>query len=120
MKTEENIIQKESITVEYFYNKIKDLFPIKLITDPMGFERIITDQNLHRPGLALAGFVDLFSFTRVQIFGNTEMRYLNQLKSEERIKSLERIFQFEIPCVVLTDNNPAIDEIFQVAKKYGG
>lgn len=118
MKTKENIIQKQSITVEYFYNKIKDRFPIKLLTDPMGFERIITDQNLHRPGLALAGFVDLFSFTRVQIFGNTEIRYLNQLESGERIKALERIFQFEIPCVILTDNNPPIEEIFQVAKKY--
>jgi HPr kinase/phosphorylase len=118
MKTKENVVQKQSITVEYFYNKIKDLFPINLLTEPLGFERIITDQNLHRPGLALAGFVDLFSFTRVQIFGNTEMRYLKQLESKERIKALERIFQFEIPCVVLTDNNPPLDEIFQVAKKY--
>lgn len=118
MKTQDTIIQKQSITVEYFYNKIKDRFPIKLLTEPLGFERIITDQNLHRPGLALAGFVDLFSFTRVQIFGNTEIRYLKQLDSDERIDALERIFQFEIPCVVLTDNNPPIEEIFQVSEKY--
>lgn len=118
MKSKENIIQKKSITVEYFYEKIKDRFPIKLLTDPMGFERIITDQNLHRPGLALAGFVDLFSFTRVQIFGNTEIKYLNKLDSKERINALERIFQFEIPCVVLTDNNPPLEEIYKVAKKH--
>ncbi|MGE5411983.1 MAG: hypothetical protein ACM3MI_13565, partial [Clostridiales bacterium] len=73
---EKNIVKKESITVDFFIKNVKDRFKLTLFTDESGFNRKIFDQNLHRPGLALAGFVELFSYTRVQIFGNTENKYL--------------------------------------------
>ena len=70
-------------------------------------ERQITDKNLHRPGLALAGYVGLFTFHRVQIFGNTEINYLKSLAPEERITAVRRLFEFEIPCIVVTNGNNA-------------
>ena len=81
------ISRKEFITVEFFYNNSKDLFQLELYSDISGFNKRIFEQNLHRPGLALAGFVDLFSFSRVQVFGNTETQYLSQLDKEEKDKS---------------------------------
>ena len=76
---QKSISRKEYITVEYLYSNIKDKFKIKLYSDKSGFDKKIHDQNLYRPGLALAGFVDLFTYSRVQVFGNTEMRYLDHL-----------------------------------------
>ena len=67
-----NISRKDNITVEFFYKTITEKFGLKLFSDEVGMDRLITDQNLHRPGLALAGFVDLFSYSRIQIFGNTD------------------------------------------------
>jgi HPr kinase/phosphorylase len=96
----------------------KDLFKLKLFSDNSGFERKIIDQNLHRPGLALAGFVDLFSYSRVQIFGNTEMRYLSQLSEEKKADSIERIFKFSIPCIILTDGNKPFPKMIELANKY--
>ncbi len=115
----ENIVMKKHITVEFFFKNIKDRFNIKLITEPYGFDRLITDQNLHRPGLALAGFVELFTCTRVQVFGNTEIKYLDQLDSESRKKSLERLFRFEIPCLILSNGNTPPAEMTELASKYG-
>ena len=112
------ISRREFITVEFLYENCKDLFHLKLFSDTSGFSRKIYDQNLHRPGLALAGFVGLFSFSRVQVFGNTEMRYLNQLNDEDRIKAIDRIFQFSIPCIVLTDNNKPFPELIELSNKY--
>lgn len=113
-----SISRKEHLTVGYFYENIKERFKVKLYSDESGFGKKINDQNLHRPGLALAGFVDLFSFSRVQVFGNTELRYLMQLSDDDKKKSLERIFQFDIPCIILTDNNKPIQILLELANKY--
>lgn len=116
---EKNITQKESITVEFFYNNTKDRFKMKLLNDRVGFDREIKDQNLHRPGLPLAGFLQLFSFNRIQVFGNTEMRYLKSLTVKERIKSLEKIFKYEIPCFIITNDNLPSKEMIELANKSG-
>ncbi|MCU7495004.1 MAG: HPr kinase/phosphorylase [Ignavibacteria bacterium] len=115
---DKTIIKKESITVDFFYKNVKDRFKLTLFTDESGFSRNIYDQNLHRPGLALAGFVELFSYTRIQIFGNTEMKYLNQLTQEERARTLRKIFQFDIPCIILTDGNEPFPEMISLANEF--
>ena len=115
-KTKET--KKQNISVGFLYESNKTRLKLKPLTGEVGFDRGIKDKNIHRPGLALAGYVQLFTYDRVQIFGNTEMRYLEQLKDEDRKKSLQTIFKFEIPCIVITSNN-VIDETFlQLAQQH--
>jgi len=111
------ISRKEFITVEFLYENSKDLAKLNLISDTSGFNRKIYEQNLHRPGLALAGFVDLFSFSRVQVFGNTEMKYLAQLIYEKRVEAIKRIFKFSIPCIILTDSNKPFPELLELSNQ---
>jgi HPr kinase/phosphorylase len=115
---EKNISKKESITVEFFYNRTKDKFKLKLLNEQVGLTREIKDQNLHRPGLPLAGFLDLFSYSRIQVFGNTENRYLINLNVEDRKNALETIFKYNIPCVVVTEDNQPTEEMINLANKY--
>lgn len=115
---EKAISRKDSITVEFFYENTKKLFDIKLITKSTNFDRKISDQNLHRPGLALAGFVDLFAYTRIQVLGNTEIRYLENLSEKEQRKSLTTLFKFEIPCIILSNNNKPTPLLLELSKKY--
>ncbi|MDP3684046.1 MAG: HPr kinase/phosphorylase, partial [Ignavibacteria bacterium] len=82
------ISRTASIDVKFFYNNAKSRFKLTLHSDETGFSREIKEQNVHRPGLALAGFVELFSYERVQIFGNTEISYLKNLSVEKRLKAL--------------------------------
>ncbi len=114
-----SISKKESITVEYFYEKIKDIVDIKLLTPHgLGFGNEIHEQNLHRPGLALAGFVDLFTHDRVQLIGNTEYKYCMSLSEDELKNSLEKLFNFGIPCIVITNNNDPGEILLAYAIKY--
>jgi len=115
---EKNISKKESITVEFFYNRTKNKFKLKLLNEQVGLTREIKDQNLHRPGLPLAGFLDLFSYSRIQVFGNTENRYLSNLNVEDRKHALETIFKYSIPCVVVTEDNQPSEEMITLANKY--
>lgn len=116
--TDKNITRKESITVDFFYRQAKDRFDLKLFTDESGFERIINQQNLHRPGLALAGFVELFSYDRVQIVGNTEVRYLKKLTKKERSATLKKIFNFEVPCIIFTNGHIPSSEVIKLANEH--
>jgi HPr kinase/phosphorylase len=112
------ISRREYITVDFLFTNSKDMFKLKLYSDDSGLEKKIFEQNLHRPGLALAGFVDLFSYSRVQVFGNTEMRYLKQLPEEKQLETLQRLFSFDIPCIILTDGNKPFDLLVECSNKH--
>ena len=88
---EKSISRKEYISVDFFFKNAKRIGKLELFSKNPDMERKITDQNLHRPGLALAGFVDLFSFSRVQVFGNTEVRYLKKLSTDKQDKAFRTI-----------------------------
>jgi HPr kinase/phosphorylase len=45
------------------------------------------------------------------------VRYLNKLTTNQLIKSLDVIFEFDIPCIVLTDNNKPITALLEYAEK---
>ncbi len=119
IKIDQNSIKrKENITIGFLYDNAKTICKLKLLTESNDFSKKIFDQNLHRPGLALAGFVDLFSYSRVQVFGNTEMRYLEQLSEDKKKESLERIFKFNIPSIILTDDNDAFPSLLEKANEH--
>jgi HPr kinase/phosphorylase len=79
----------------------------------------VTESNLHRPGLALAGYVDLFTHQRVQILGNTEHRYLRHLKEEAQEEAFRNITQFDLPCIIGTDDNELPSSIVEIATEAG-
>ncbi len=110
--------RKKCITVGYLFDSNKDRLRLQQLNGDIGFGREISDKNIHRPGLALAGYVELFTYNRVQIFGNTEIRYLKHLMLAERIRCFETIFQFDIPCIVITNENTFDDELLSIATEH--
>jgi HPr kinase/phosphorylase len=112
--------KKDSISVDFFYNECKDRFKLKKATSKkIPEDKIIKEKDLHRPGLALAGYVGLFTHTRVQIFGNTEINYLKQLSRQERLLTLKRLLTFDIPCLIVTNNNKVPNELLKIADEKG-
>jgi HPr kinase/phosphorylase len=111
--------RRESITVGFFFERNKDRLKMVALNGEVGFEKVIRDKSIHRPGLALAGYVELFTFDRVQIVGNTETRYLRHLSLAERIKSVETLFKFDIPCIVISGENTLDDELVAIATRHG-
>src|SRR5699024_7280200 len=72
-----------------------------------------------RPGLALAGFVKLFTYQRLQIIGNTETRYLKSLSTDEQCEAFSNLLQFDIPALFITHNNDLAAPLLQMAKENG-
>ena len=88
-----------SVTVE----KMKDQLKLELLTPEIDLEeRKITQCDVNRPALQLAGFFDYFDPTRLQIIGKVEHTYLEKMSEEERNKRIKRLMSYkEIPCIVI-------------------
>jgi HPr kinase/phosphorylase len=108
---------KRLLTVESLFTENKKRLKLKLVNDESGFGRVIKNPELHRPGLALTGFLDLFTYDRIQILGNTEIQYLKSLTTEHRKASLEKVLGYDLPCIIITDNNKTPQELIPIAKK---
>jgi len=104
-----------SLTVGIVYNDIKKRLKLSLLNSKNGLGRTIINPELHRPGLALTGFLDLFTYDRIQVLGNTEIQYLSSLTPAKRKASLEKILGYEIPCIIITDNNRVPRELIPLA-----
>ena len=114
--------QKEAITVAFMTRQLRENVgvAIEAINEEVGAdEREVTERNLHRPGLALAGYVDLFTHQRVQILGNTETQYLEHLEASARREAFDHLIQFPIPCLVLTDGNRLDQTLVSMATEAG-
>ena len=58
-------------------------FSLEKVYVPDNFDSImVTTPEISRPGLALAGFFEIFEAARVQIIGYAEYRYLETLSPE--------------------------------------
>jgi HPr kinase/phosphorylase len=110
---------KSSITVSFLYEANKQRLKLTLLAGEAGLAKEIRDKNVHRPGLALAGYVQLFRYDRIQIFGNTEMRYLEHLTKEQRENSIKQLFQFEMPCIFVTNSNVIEQSFLDLATSHG-
>lgn len=121
MPREPKAFKKDFVTVRFLIEKLRDRVGLTIENlNEVDLEKIhVTESELHRPGLALAGYVDLFTHHRVQILGNTENQYLAQLESEARKKAFQNIIQFPVPCIFLTENNMLDPELVELAAGAG-
>ncbi len=117
MKREPKTVSKEFITVQFMVETMREVVRVDIhaVNRVDAAKRKVTESNLHRPGLALAGYVDLFTHQRVQVMGNTENRYLGHLDPEQRRKAFRYLIQFEIPCIILTERNRLDPTLIEMA-----
>jgi HPr kinase/phosphorylase len=109
----------KTITIGTFLAGNKERLGLELIAGTNGLGNVIVSPEMNRPGLALAGFVDLFTYNRVQLLGNTEILYLETLPANRRVEAIDIICQFDIPCILLTNGFRPPSEMVEIcnAKK---
>jgi len=107
------------LTVEKIYNDRKDFLDITLLNSDAGLKKKILSSEVHRPGLALTGFLERFSHQRTQVLGETEMTYLSRMNREMLIEAGERIFGSDIPLMIVSKGlTPPLD-FLGIADKHG-
>lgn len=93
---------------------------LEILYMPEGGEEIkIISNDVHRPGLQLAGFFDYFDHSRLQIMGKVELSFMDGMSSQERAAVLDRLFEFKFPALIITRNLEPYPEMIANAKAHG-
>lgn len=90
-----------ALTVRKFFEAGRERLQLSVTTGEENLDRVIHEECLNRPGLALSGFLKYFAHRRLQIFGWAELHYLKSLPPAERDARLHLFFKQSVPGVVL-------------------
>ena len=92
----------EALGLKRVYDAKKKYLPIEV-------------SNSTRPGLQLADYWDFFAYERPQLLGLVEMTYLSSLDESTRRARLTKLFNYDLPCIVICRNIPCFDEMLILA-----
>ncbi|MCQ2473049.1 MAG: HPr(Ser) kinase/phosphatase [Saccharofermentans sp.] len=102
-----------------FLSEIVKAYNLEVVYDSGDIEsRRICVADVTRPGLQLAGYYDHFGPDRIQVIGNMEHAYLENLSSEERAKSVSALFEKNIPALIVTRDHKVHKEILDSAREF--
>jgi len=120
-ENQEVIPRREKVDVHSLVERLKETIQVELTPcagQKHAKDNYVVEADLHRPGLALAGYVDLFTYQRIQIIGNTECRFLRNLNEEDMLKAFKQLVSFDLPVIFLTDSNNLPDKALKLAEEH--
>ena len=82
-------------------------------------EKMITQSDINRPALQLAGFFDYFDHHRVQIIGQVEFTFMEKQGLEKSMEMMEKIMSYKVPCIVFCRDIPVEKEFIELSEKFG-
>ncbi|MFC2076244.1 HPr(Ser) kinase/phosphatase [candidate division KSB1 bacterium] len=115
----QNGIKAGSLKVGEFLESNREDLELELLTDEASLASKITDSDIFRPGLVLAGYTEVFLHHRIQIFGETEVSFLATLSDRKRREAIDRFFVFQLPCIIVTKKLPVPEDIRTRANEKG-
>jgi len=107
---------QKALTVGEFLELSRKTLDLHVIAGKAGLDKPLTTGEWNRPGVAFAGFLNVFAFDRIQVLGNTEVSYLRSLSSRERRRRLKSVFRYAIPCFVVTSQCRVPSEFLEQAQ----
>ena len=108
-----------AISIAEFYEEHGKELRLKLLSARVGFDRVIREPTINRPGLALTGFYDYFAGKRIQVLGNSEFAYLASLSPEDRLERLRALCSRKIPCIVVSRGKVPSADMIRIAQENG-
>jgi len=91
----------QSLSAARLFEDQRQDLQLDQLTESLASRREITVSDIHRPGMALMGFVGNFLPERIQILAQTELTYLDTLSEQQVRDAVDRLFQFDMPLIVV-------------------
>lgn len=107
-----------SIKLKELLENGADRLSLELVWGEDYLDRVVEENALNRPGLALAGFFQYFAQRRLQVFGLAEFTYLKSLEPKKRKVLLCGILEKNIPAIIVARNRNPLPELRELAEEY--
>lgn len=107
-----------TISIAEFIEKSSEILDLSVLAGRGGLEKKrISSPRIQKLGLALAGFAHYIHEGRIQIVGQSEISYLNQLPSEKRIRAVKNLDLDKICCILITKSLAPPPELLEIAEE---
>jgi HPr kinase/phosphorylase len=111
-------MQKKLLSVKEFFEDTSDALSLEVLGQATDGTLPITLSDIHRPGLALTGFMQNFLNERIQVLGETEILYLSTRGDDERRHDIENLFTVPLICFIVTRDLEVPQDLIEVADKH--
>lgn len=108
-----------SIQVADFLRDNEYNLNLELVAGKKGLIKKITIPRIQKPGLALTGDTSNLHSGRVQVFGKSEINYLNTLPKKQLKEIIHKIYQVDLACLVVARGNAVPTELIEGAEQNG-
>ncbi len=99
--------------------KLAEEFRLEVAFASSDYEDIrLTVEDVARPGLQLAGYMDHFEPMRLQVLGKVETSYLQKVSPEERGIIFDRLFSYKFPALLIARGLEVFPECLSMARKH--
>lgn len=113
-------IIKEVIMENIRFSDIIENYGLKNFTPEINTDEvIISTPEVNRPALQLAGFFEHFDKERVQIIGNVECAFLENMERENRIWVYDKLMSSGIPCLIVCRSYTPDEDMLKAAISNG-
>lgn len=109
----------KTVTVQKVVADLRDSLGIVTLSDFPEEEIVLEAGDLHRPGMALMGFMANFLPGRIQVIGESEMAYLGTLDSAGQTAALRRLRELDAPAVFVTRGHELPRPALEAARAEG-
>lgn len=102
--------------------------PMTKLIETMGLENCtpevdvtsidITQSDINRPALQLAGFFDYFDSNRIQVIGQVEYTYMEKIGEQHYLEMIEKMMDCQIPCIVFCRSLDISASVLELANRY--
>ena len=97
---------------------IQERFNLTNFTPELNLEEMqVTVADVNRPALQLHGFYEHFEPKRIQVIGNVEVAYISKKTDEEKAESFDKLFSYDIPCIIYCRGEKPADILLREAVK---
>jgi HPr kinase/phosphorylase len=91
-----------AVAVRQLLEETREVLALELVNGVEEGPIPATVTDIHRPGLALAGFMQNYLNERIQVLGETEILYLKTRTDEVRQEAVDRLFSVPLVCIIVT------------------
>ena len=107
------------VTVQSLLEELKDSLVLEFLTECPPEPVVIEAPDVHHSGMALMGFVENFQPQRIQVFGESEMAYLETLDTEGQVAAVQRVLDLEPPVIFVARDLSVPAAVRQLVKEKG-
>lgn len=91
-----------SLSLQEILNDSEYGLGLVLLAGERGLIHRVSSSRIQKPGLALAGYTEHLHPSRIQVLGNTEISYLEQIDDKVAVACIRKLCSFPISCFIIT------------------